>query len=426
MKKYIPNRYAGLLLLFSFGSPGLLAYDTNNLNLVSGFNIDKVIETAVFTFTVFALGMFYLIENKNIRAKIFSFELFSYSFFLLTLYLFYLLTVTHQVSTVQYLEISFRIFEWIICILLAQSTVVSLLKISDYAERMDLLRRYTFIFCLTPILMATCGFILGIESSLFRYNTGTFRFGGQFFNPIYLSYFSILCIGIMISEKKLNIIRILLIMSLFIVIYFTKTRQSLFTVITFIGLIAIASKITNSKNLLGRVTLIFLTISAVLTVLFFADLIFMYAARNGDITELLTLNNRTILWQSFTTNTKITFWGDGFIISGQQFGEKVLHITGHWKPTHPHNELMNLYLSGGILGSLIGILIYGKMLINFCTFFYQDNFPKYILLGIFSILIFQAVTPLFSHTLNIFGCFAALTLISVSNYKLISTNKESQ
>lgn len=419
MNRYIPNRYAVLLLFYCFGTPGIIVYDTNNLMIQSGFNIDRVLELGIFGLTSFIFLIFLTIENRKILAKILNIRFGSIVSLILLLFLIYIPITLIQSDEFLAFGNLFRILEWIVCILLSQAAIVSLCKIQLHSERYEALRMYVFVFCFTPILMAIMGFIIGTDTSLFRFGTEVFRFGGQFFNPIYLSYFCIVCMAIIVSENRLSLRKIILLIILIVVIYFTKTRQSVVAALIFIGLLTISSKIESQKQLLVRALILFTAVLATIASLLLLQTILHTISRNGDITELFTLNNRSVLWKSFFDNFRITIFGDGYITGGELYGDAILDETGHWRPTHPHNEFMNLYLSGGMMAVFMGALIYGRVLADFLRYFNNRAFPIYISLGLFAVLIFQIVTPLFSHTLNIFGCFAILVLVSISNYRLL-------
>ena len=181
------------------------------------------------------------------------------------------------------------------------------------------------------------------------------RLGGMFIHPVHLSvlagvaFFHALIF--MRGPKRFGACSLAL-----ITVVLTYARSELAVVL--FG--AIVYALFLSRSVLMRFATALFGSALAITGIIFEESLVKYLERGQGARNLATLSERTMVWHaSFMAIDRRPWIGYGFIAGAKNALRDCWSAT-NWIPPHAHNELIQAVLSGGIIGGILVLALYGR------------------------------------------------------------------
>ena len=358
---FVPRQYPLLYwtaLIYLVGVPNFLHFDVTGRTHTQGiFNLTSICQIAIAIISAYVLSITLLLERRPAVARKLGLGL---SLWIPLLLLFVLATLFQPVarltpySPTDRIISLYRLGEWVI----AFGLIRALYSRSPTAEATPLLIQ--MIGRVSWIWICIVWIVLPVLPSQ-AYGTSDElaskipQLGGQLISPSYLATLSIAAFfyALFFFPKGLFRVAGCLLCAATIFLAHTRIEQ-----ISLLFLILVYCLFFSSKLL--RVLTITCFVIAVPVIVALRDIFLLYFSRGQALKTLLTLNDRTFVWQAaIEAGRERPILGYGFLAGARNAIRDHWHYT-NWLPPHAHNEYLQAFLSGGAIAVFLVVLIYAR------------------------------------------------------------------
>lgn len=421
--------YRFLLVLLAVATPGFIQFDRTGLSHEYGLlNPQSIWRIAIYM----AVGVAFLLtilagrrrliinhENKG-GSLVFGMKL------LLCMYALYLFTSFFHPSVGNLLLSSYRVFEWILIILLCcYAFPIPSNNGVTHDERIFSVLNIVKIIVNIVVITVLVGVLFFPEIAYSHsIETGTYRLGGYMYHPNKLG---VLCgVGSILFWycSKTSAGKVWAII-LFILMLLTYSRGAI------IGFfIAVFFANISTKNILRTSSLFFLTCSAILLIYSYDSAgvygeIVTILKRGSNLEQLISFNSRTFVWSaalSMISDSPLT--GHGFIFGPKRIGEFVGQPW--WIAPHAHNDILNAAVAGGAVMGGLTIAVYFRLIKSVVRHEFPDDIRVPIAAIILQFGVISVLTPILSTSVSILGIVLVLILrlVTLSSIKVVKISNE--
>ena len=349
---FVPRQYPLLYwtaLIYLVGVPNFLHFDVTGRTHTQGiFNLTSICQIAIAIISAYVLSITLLLERRPAVARKLGLGL---SLWIPLLLLFVLATLYSPTDRIISL---YRLGEWVI----AFGLIRALYSRSPTAEATPLLIQmigrvsWIWICIVWTVLPVLPSQAYGTSDEL---ASKIPQLGGQLISPSYLATLSIAAFfyALFFFPKGLFRVAGCLLCAATIFLAHTRIEQ-----ISLLFLILVYCLFFSSKLL--RVLTITCFVIAVPVIVALRDIFLLYFSRGQALKTLLTLNDRTFVWQAaIEAGRERPILGYGFLAGARNAIRDHWHYT-NWLPPHAHNEYLQAFLSGGAIAVFLVVLIYAR------------------------------------------------------------------
>lgn len=181
--------------------------------------------------------------------------------------------------------------------------------------------------------------------------TGFSRLGGTVLHPVYLAVFSSFAFfyTLMFVGGRLRILGCSVAL-LTLAMTYARSEQVIFALILLAYLLTARNR---RLKLIGIVGVLSVTAGAVVA----SGRFLQYLARGEGERNIVTLSERTIVWDASFRAFRLRPWiGFGFI-SGPKHALQAEWTSAHWLPPHCHSDFVQALVSGGVPAAILVVAI---------------------------------------------------------------------
>ena len=356
-----------LLLFISVGTPGLLVQDMTGITVAHGlFNINNL--WRIFVYFVAGAGFLLAFLLTSARSPHYRVSGVCFTGLQWVFWLNFFFLITYPFASISYtstthIETFYRFAEWVMVALFAVFAFPAPQSADDYYQLKRIFIRFgklfTFFVSFSVILVA----LVKPELAYFPSPGGPGQLGGFFVHPNKLSL--ICAAGVLFFGLFGKTWPERLWIPVFIAVaYFSESRIGLLVTLSCFALVLVSAGRGAGK----LVRLFFMSITALLGLLVLLSSIsaltdISFLARGMSLADIVSLNNRTVVWEScirLFLESPLLGWGyiDGPLLIADYMTQT------WWKARHAQNDLLNAIVSGGALPGFFVLYIYSVLIMR--------------------------------------------------------------
>lgn len=384
-----------LLFICLFGMPGILQFDRSGITQDYGlFNIQSISRIIIYL-SIFVIVFWSFIYKESYKLNLKAFEKIKIPFLYYCVIFF---TSIFVLSSKDIILSAYFIFEWLILlfIIYLYHNALDGLDINTAIQDIKIIIWLKIFTTLFVLIVAPKLVLMGDSKTVYR-------IGGYFINPNHLGFLSsMLALYYMFYNNKTKIYSFFVVLFLTLLIIITNSRGALFSFILAFTYTLIYSK--NIKNYLIMILLSFFMIT-----FFYFNIDYIY--RGLDISNIISLSERIPLWYNYYLEfIKSPIIGYGYIAGIKNMS--LIISKAHWIAPHAHNDLIQAFLSGGIIVGFYSLFIY-YLFFKSCFGQNQNNVNSILLRGWFiQIICASILMPLISYKLSLLSSIVWIIIIA--------------
>ncbi len=354
-----PLRY-WMTVVYAVGLPNFVKFDSSNLTHNAGlFNLTSIGAMLLsFSVAFLLLGM-HLLNRQPLLLRPLRCDAPLWMALLCIMSVTTLLGPGNRLapgSHTDFLVSVYRMFEWVVAFVLLQSLYTR----EPQASARDLVVRLLGTVCWTNILLVWC--MLPIMPSYVYAESGdtaeaTHRLGGSLIHPIGLGLYAEIGFFyalLFTSGWRRYAGSALAVLTLFLT--YARAEEGAFVLTFFLYMLFLSRRA--AWKAAGAAILLLVVLGGAL----FSERILDYAGRGHGLSNVVTLSERTYVWEAAERAFVKRPWiGYGYI-NGPKNALREEWRFAHWIPPHCHNELLQSLVSGGIGAGALVLLLYLRTL----------------------------------------------------------------